>query len=75
MKRIYEYRRHLPHYQSDNEGIFVTFCRRHRWVLPEEARGPSSPSHLGSGTCPRCQHFGPQQGFDHIGNYSLADRI
>ncbi|PYX72923.1 MAG: hypothetical protein DMG72_13900 [Acidobacteria bacterium] len=38
MKRIYEYRRHLPHYQSDNKGIFVTFCTHHRWVLPAEAR-------------------------------------
>lgn len=25
MRRIYEYRRRLPHYQSDNRALFVTF--------------------------------------------------
>jgi len=38
MKRIYEYRRHLPHYQSDCKAIFVTFSRHLRWVLPPTAR-------------------------------------
>jgi REP element-mobilizing transposase RayT len=38
MRRIYEYRRHLPHYQSDYKAIFVTFSTHHRWLLPPEAR-------------------------------------
>jgi len=36
MKRIYEYRRHLPHYQSDNKGIFVTFCMHHAGSCPRK---------------------------------------
>jgi len=38
MKRIYEYRRHLPHYQSDYKAIFLTFSTHHRWTLPPAAR-------------------------------------
>ena len=38
MKRIYEYRRHLPHYQSDHKIIFIAFSTHLRWKLPEEAR-------------------------------------
>jgi REP element-mobilizing transposase RayT len=38
MHRVYEYRRHLPHYQSDNKAIFITFSTHHRWILPPEAR-------------------------------------
>src|SRR3989442_15773425 len=38
MNRIYEYRRHLPHFQSDYKAIFVTFSTHHRWILPPEAR-------------------------------------
>src|SRR5256885_10534875 len=38
MNRIYEYRRHLPHFQSDYKAIFVTFLTHHRWILPPEAR-------------------------------------
>jgi putative transposase len=36
--RKYEYRRHLPHYQSDHKPIFVTFSTHHRWILPDAAR-------------------------------------
>ena len=35
MLRKYEYRRRLPHYQSDHKALFVTYCR---WILPESAR-------------------------------------
>ena len=38
MHRVYEYRRHLPHYQSDHKAIFVTFSTHLRWRLPESAR-------------------------------------
>ena len=38
LKRVYEYRRHLPHYQRDYKAIFVTFSTHHRWILPAEAR-------------------------------------
>jgi putative transposase len=38
MNRIYEYRRHLPHYQSDYKAIFLTFSTHHRWILPPDAR-------------------------------------
>jgi REP-associated tyrosine transposase len=38
MPRVYEYRRHLPHYQGDNKAIFVTFSTHLRWTLPTEAR-------------------------------------
>src|SRR5256885_6688311 len=38
MNRIYEYRRHLPHFQSDYKAIFITFSTHHRWILPPEAR-------------------------------------
>src|SRR5436309_14465353 len=38
MNRIYEYRRHLPHFQSDYKAIFGTFSTHHRWILPPEAR-------------------------------------
>ncbi len=38
MKRIYEYRRHLPHYQSDLKAIFITFSTHDRWILPNTAR-------------------------------------
>jgi putative transposase len=38
MQRKYEYRRHMPHYQSDNKAIFVTFSTHHRSVLPDAAR-------------------------------------
>jgi putative transposase len=36
--RVYEYRRHLPHYQSDNKAIFLTFTTHERWILPPDAR-------------------------------------
>ena len=39
MKPIYDYRRHLPHYQSDHKAIFSTFSTHHRWTLPPDARG------------------------------------
>ena len=38
MHRVYEYRRHLPHYQGDNKAIFITFSTHQRWILPAEAR-------------------------------------
>ena len=38
MQRIYEYRRRLPHFQSDSKVIFVTFATYRRWTLPEPAR-------------------------------------
>jgi putative transposase len=38
MHGVYEYRRHLPHYQSDNKVIFVTFSTYQCWILPPEAR-------------------------------------
>lgn len=38
MQRKYEYRRRLPHYQSDSKAIFITFCTYERWILPEFAR-------------------------------------
>jgi putative transposase len=38
MPRVYEYRRHLPHYQSDNKAIFLTYSTHQRWILPPDAR-------------------------------------
>jgi putative transposase len=38
MLRKYEYRRRLPHYQSDHKALFVTFCTYCRWILPDSAR-------------------------------------
>jgi putative transposase len=38
MKRIYEYRRHLPHYQPSYKAIFLTFSTHERWTLPPDAR-------------------------------------
>src|SRR5436305_15235748 len=38
MNRISEYRRHLPHFQSEYKAIFVTFSTQHRWILAPEAR-------------------------------------
>jgi REP element-mobilizing transposase RayT len=38
MNRIYEYRRHLPHYQGDCKAIFLTFSTHHRWILPPADR-------------------------------------
>jgi REP element-mobilizing transposase RayT len=38
MHRVYEYRRHLPHYQSDDKAVFVTFSTHQRWILSPEAR-------------------------------------
>jgi REP element-mobilizing transposase RayT len=38
MKRVYEYRRHLPHYQTTHKAIFLTFSTHHRWILPSAAR-------------------------------------
>ena len=32
------YRRNLPHIQPGHRPVFVTFCTRDRWVLPEAAR-------------------------------------
>ena len=32
------YRRHLPHFQSDNRTYFVTFVTHGRWILPAVAR-------------------------------------
>src|SRR6266576_5098807 len=38
MERVYEYRRHLPHYQSTHKAIFLTFSTHLRWTLPPDAR-------------------------------------
>lgn len=38
MLRRYEYRRRLPHYQSDHKALFITFNTYRRWILPESAR-------------------------------------
>jgi REP element-mobilizing transposase RayT len=38
MNRMDEYRRHLPHYQSDHKAIFLTFSSHHRWILHPDAR-------------------------------------
>ncbi|HEX3352893.1 MAG TPA: transposase [Terriglobales bacterium] len=38
MRRVYEYRRHLPHYQGDYKAIFITFSTHLRWILPDAAR-------------------------------------
>jgi REP element-mobilizing transposase RayT len=38
MLRKYEYRRRLPHYQSDLKAIFVTFATYQRRILPYLAR-------------------------------------
>jgi REP element-mobilizing transposase RayT len=32
------YRRQLPHLQRDEKPHFLTFCTRHRWMLPEQTR-------------------------------------
>ncbi|MBN1359201.1 MAG: transposase [Sedimentisphaerales bacterium] len=32
------YRRNLPHLQADNKTIFLTFCTKDRWILPEPIR-------------------------------------
>lgn len=32
------YRRNLPHIQSFEGRVYVTFCTRNRWVLPESVR-------------------------------------
>jgi REP element-mobilizing transposase RayT len=53
MRRVYEYRRHLPHYQSDYKAIFVTFSTHHRWLLPPEGRSIA----LGSCTWGHGTHF------------------
>ena len=33
-----EYRRNLPHFQGDNQTLFVTFATYKRWHLPETVR-------------------------------------
>ena len=33
-----DYRRNLPHLQVDGKTIFLTFCTRDRWILPESVR-------------------------------------
>jgi putative transposase len=38
MQRLYQYRRHLPHYQHSYRAIFVTSCTHQRWILPPAAR-------------------------------------
>jgi REP element-mobilizing transposase RayT len=38
MERVYQYRRHLPHFQGDNKAIFAGFTTHHRWILPAAAR-------------------------------------
>ncbi len=38
MRRRYDYRRKLPHYQPDFKAFFITFSTRERWILPESAR-------------------------------------
>ena len=35
MKRVYEYRRHLPHYQPTYKAVFVKFSTHQRWILPQ----------------------------------------
>ncbi len=32
------YRRNLPHIQTDDAVIFLTFCTKNRWQLPESVR-------------------------------------
>ncbi|HZP17186.1 MAG TPA: transposase [Terriglobales bacterium] len=32
------YRRNLPHLQKDSKPHFLTFCTKHRWILPDFAR-------------------------------------
>lgn len=32
------YRRNLPHIQNSARPIYITFCTRNRWVLPEQVR-------------------------------------
>jgi REP element-mobilizing transposase RayT len=38
MKRTYHYRRNLPHFQSGNCGLFITFSTWKKWILPPLAR-------------------------------------
>ena len=33
-----EYRRHLPHLQSEGKPLFITFVTYKRWILPESIR-------------------------------------
>ena len=33
-----EYRRNLPHLQADGKPVYLTFCTRNRWTLPESVR-------------------------------------
>ena len=33
-----EYRRNLPHLQVEDKPIFLTFCTKNRWILPESVR-------------------------------------
>jgi len=39
-----EYRRNLPHLQSEDRTIFLTFCTKNRWCLPESVRSEESKS-------------------------------
>lgn len=32
------YQRNLPHFQADGRPLFITFCTKDRWVLPETVR-------------------------------------
>ncbi|MGP0017856.1 MAG: hypothetical protein ACLPHP_04740 [Candidatus Sulfotelmatobacter sp.] len=47
VRRKYEYRRNLPHYQKDNRILFITYSTWHRWRLPEIAKD------LALGSCRR----------------------
>jgi len=33
-----EYRRNLPHLQAEGKAVFLTFCTKSRWSLPESVR-------------------------------------
>jgi REP element-mobilizing transposase RayT len=32
------YRRNLPHFQGDGGPLYITFCTKDRWLLPESVR-------------------------------------
>ncbi|HEX3321636.1 MAG TPA: transposase [Terriglobales bacterium] len=38
MPRKYDYRRKLPHLQKDCKALFITFCTKDRWIIPDMAR-------------------------------------
>jgi len=34
-----KYLRNLPHFQVEGKSLFITFCTRDHWILPETVRG------------------------------------